>query len=179
MGGSVFMTYVAGHNFRIVDQRLAKPGASQAALAPLGAQTARRVLRHYASELNRAYFAAWEWVQIALGALLLIALLAGGRESPLVLAAAAAMLLIVLLFRFGLTPQITALGRLLDFPSDAIDPAQRSRFWDFHTAYRALEGVKWLLALGVMAKFAIGRRRSADAGDIHAIQKANHRHIDR
>ena len=180
IGGSFFMTVVATQNLRLVDRQLATPGASGKALEALGPQTGRRVLRHYASELNRSYFVAWEWAQVGIGGLFLITLLAGGRETPFTLGAAAAMLSIVLLFRFVLTPQITELGRMLDFqPPNSISP-ERSRFWSFHNAYTSLELVKWALGLGLMLKFAIARRRSADvADDIDAIEKAHYRHVDR
>jgi hypothetical protein len=55
------------------------------------------------------------------------------------------MLVVVILDRFLLTPEITRLGRLLDYPD--MPGADAGLFWKYHGIYSALELLK--LAMGV------------------------------
>jgi hypothetical protein len=180
LGGSVFMTVVATQNFRSVDRLLAEPApAARPHLTILG-ENARALLRHAVSEQNRYYFALWEWVQLALGAVLLLVLLLGSGGSKGAVGAALAMFSIVLVFRFFLTPQITDLGRAMDFQPAGLALEERSRFWDFHRAYSAMEIAKWCIGLLLLARFTITRRKSpAVPGDLDMVEKSYHRHINR
>ena len=58
------------------------------------------------------------------------------------------MLAIVLVMRFFLTPEITQLGRVIDFAAPGVPAADRTRFWTFHGAYSASELVK--IGLGIL-----------------------------
>src|SRR5882762_8209151 len=130
LAGCVFMDMVSTQNFRSVDHLLAAPPPqiAERMQAMGGHDPARAFLRYQASELNRAYFDNWERAQIVLGAVLMLGL--------------------VLLMHFYLTPEITRLGRAIDFVSPGTPSPDRTRFWTFHGAYSACELAK--LGLGTM-----------------------------
>ena len=80
----------------------------------LGPENARLLLRYLAGEENRLFFTSWELAQIALG-VLLTAILLLAIKSRLLAGMAGAMLIIVLFQHFRVTPEMIALGRLVDF----------------------------------------------------------------
>ena len=152
IGGCVFMDMVATQNFRSVDRLLASPPANvaQRVQAIGGHDAARAFLRYQASELNRQYFTAWENTQIVLGLLLIGTLVMAGHRDRVTLWLPSLMLAVTLLMHFVLTPQITRLGRAMDFAGTG-QPASSTQFWVFHGIYSALELIKlgWGIALGI------------------------------
>lgn len=149
------MWLVATQNFRTVDRILATPTEEAApVLRAMPPETPRPLLRHLASELNRFYFVAWALFQILLGIALLPLLFRSGLRTEAVLASV--MLTLVVLLFAGITPQIVALGRSLDFVPRNPAPPQMSTFWKLHAAYTGLDGVK--LLLGFVLAWRLGRR---------------------
>jgi hypothetical protein len=152
IGGCVFMDMVATQNFRSVDRLLASPPANvaQRVQAIGGHDPARAFLRYQASELNRQYFTAWENTQIVLGLLIIGTLWATGYRDRVTLWLPSLMLAVTLLMHFVLTPEITRLGRAMDF-APAGQPTSSTQFWVFHGIYSALELIKlgWGVALGI------------------------------
>jgi hypothetical protein len=178
LAGSLFMAMVATQNFRAVDRLLANPSPAAAQeIGRLGRESARALLRYQVSEQNRWYFQTWELMELALGLTLLLVLVFGSLETLFSLMLALAMLLIVVAQHFFLTPEIVALGRLIDFR-----PASQhvGRFWVMHGAYSGLEVLKWLVALLLGGKLVIGTPRFLrDPGrKINLVDKADYRHID-
>src|SRR4051812_39509793 len=147
LAGGLFMAYVATQNFRGVDRLLSSGNpAATLRLKPLGLQ-ARMILRYQASEMNRWLFDTWEIAQLVCGTVFFFVLLFGSRENKLALAGILLALGMVLLQHLVITPELIALGRLIDFvPADAPSP-DRQQFWVVHTAYSGIEVAKWLLAL--------------------------------
>lgn len=174
------MAFVATHSLRSVNTTIGNPGPFSPQIEALGRDAARALLRHQASELNRSSFAFSEWAQMAVGTLFLLTLLTRTRRSRFSIGVAVGMLLIVVFFRFFLTPHLTELGRTLESQAAAVNPDDRTRFWDFHNAYFALEILKWLLGFGLMIKLTLPSSRSSEIpDDINAIDKAHHRHVNR
>ncbi len=163
LAGCVFMDMVATQNFRSVDRLLAAPPAQIAErMQAMGGHDAARVfLRYQASELNRAYFDNWERAQIVLGVVLFLVLLFGSPPNRLMLLLTLLMLGIVLVMHFYLTPEITRLGRTIDFVSPGTPSLERSRFWTFHGAYSACELVKFGLVT-VLAVLLVRRKRRGE-----------------
>jgi hypothetical protein len=156
LAGSLIMFFVATQNFRTVDRILGNPGAEAA--GPLGAvpaATLRPLLRHWSSELNRLYFLAWGVAQIVLG--LGVVVLVRGERVQVTLAAA--MLVLVIGLLLFVTPQITEVGRALDFVSrNPLPPASApvmAKFWKLHAAYTGLDSLKVLL--GFVLAWKLGR----------------------
>jgi hypothetical protein len=153
LGGCLFMDTVATENFRSVDRMLAAPPAQmKARIQTLGGHDeARALLRYQASEQNRQYFSTWEGVQIGLGLLLILMLVVAGHRDRVTLWLPALMLGVALLTHFLLTPEITRLGRAMDFAPVGRPSGDSTRFWVFHGIYSALELIKlgWGVALGL------------------------------
>jgi len=159
------MAMVATQNFRSVDRLLAKPAAPAAQqVAKLGPGAARTLLRYQVSEQNRWYFETWGILEIAIGVVLLLVLVFGSTETNFTLLLALLMLLIAALQRFLLTPEIVALGRVIDFVPVAQPSPERSRFWMLHTAYTSMEVLKWGLGFFLTAKLLF-RRKNKKSGD--------------
>ena len=161
LAGCVFMDMVATQNFRSVDRLLAAPPPqiAERMQAMGGHDLARAFLRYQASELNRSYFDNWERAQIVLGAVLFLVF--GSPANRLMLLLTLLMLGLVLAMHFYLTPEITRLGRTIDFVAPGTPSPDRARFWTFHGAYSACELVKFGLGT-VLAVLLVRRRRRSE-----------------
>lgn len=158
LGLTLAMLFVATENFRGVDRLLEGPAKEAGALlGKLPAEGPRQLLRYLASELNRYFFDWYGIAQIWLAAILLLNLLFATNGNKLVLALAGALLALVVVERAILFPEITYLGRLMDFAPQGLDSPVRSRFWSFHRYFSALEVLKLILLLAVSAKMLIRR----------------------
>src|SRR6266853_4312662 len=94
IAGSLFMIMVATQNFRSVDRLLAAPGRAGAQVETMGHDAARAFLRYQVSEQNRWYFETWEKVQLALGAVLIVAAMSTQKTFRFLVALMLALLLI-------------------------------------------------------------------------------------
>ena len=169
LGLTLAMLFVATENFRGVDRLLEAPAKEAAALlGKLPEDSPRQLLRYLASELNRYFFDWYGIAQIWLAAILLLNLLFATNGNKLMLALAGILLLLVVVERAMLFPEITYLGRLMDFTPHDLDSPVRSRFWSFHRYFSGLEVVKILLILAISAKMLVRRevrRRAAGIED--------------
>ena len=166
---SVLTDCIAVQNFQSVNRFIADPGLSAIQdIHTLGPDKTRVLLRHLAGEQNRFFFEQWEWVQLALGTSLLLLLVFGGRPPKVAILLTLTMLLIVLCQRAGLTPQITRLGRILDYiPPETASP-KRTLFWSLHGIYSGVELAK--LALGFFIAGSLIVRRNPDPA--HFVREA-------
>jgi hypothetical protein len=176
------MAWVATQNFRQVDRLLERNDPAAATrLQPLGSD-ARTVLRYAASEQNRWFFRNWEIVQLVSGALFFFAMLFGSAEKKLFLGGLLLLLALVAVQRFMLTPEIIALGRMIDFVPPYQSSPERSRFWVLHTAYSGVEVCKWVLTLVLTGYLAwSGQRagRSRDARrELDGVDKSDYRRVN-
>jgi hypothetical protein len=150
LAASIFMDFAAIQNFRSVDRFLSAPGAlaAEQIKAVGGRAEARLFLRAGASETNRYLFEQWEYAQLIIGVILLAVFVYGHGDAPRVaIVLTILMLCIAAADRLLLTPEITRLGRLLDYASvPGGDPAL---FWRLHGIYSSLELVKLALGLGI------------------------------
>lgn len=180
--GSLFLVAVATRNFGAVDEMLSAPGPEAAKqIQKIGKEQARMLLRHQASLQNLGVFENWERAQLALGFLLLLALFFGVESRPSALVFTLIMSAAVVFQHWLLTPEIAALGGLIEFIPSTVSAIERTRFWNYHTAYSITELVKLglglLLALGLLKR----RRRSVRQLDseIDTVDHADHGHVDR
>jgi len=170
------MDMVATQNFRSVERLLAAPSPQLAerVKAMGGHDAARVLLRHQVAEQNRWYFETWEQVQIAMGVALLSMLLFGMARDGWLLGFTLMMLAIVLVAHFSLTPEITRLGRAIDFVPPGTSSDDRARFWIFHGAYSASELIK--LGIGVvLAVLLVRQRRGPQAASVNETVDAGER----
>lgn len=172
LGASTFMDFVAVQNFRSVDRLLGDNVDLRATdqIHKLGGREDARVfLRHFVGEQNRWFFVQWESIQIGLGLALALVILYGTSSNKLSLGICIAMLLIVLIDRLILTPEISRLGRSLDFlPYSSASP-DHGKFFALHGVYSGLELLKLALGLILTAKLLIRRKRDTK----HFARKGN------
>lgn len=159
IAGSICMSIVATQNFHTIDRLLAESTNEgfKGAVGKLGQPEGRDLLRYLSSELNRLYFWLWNIAQAVIG-LLVLWLIAGlpargARRIVLGMVAAVGVMLV------WLQPEVTSLGRSLDFvPRDPAPPGM-SRFWVLHGVYTSLELLK--LLAGVVAAWLLSRAQEA------------------
>jgi hypothetical protein len=159
IAGSLFMMVVATQNFRTVDRLLATPTnvTFTSQVDTLGHAAVRDLLRYLSSELNRLYFQVWNAAQLVLGLLTLWLVTGGPSSARRVRWGVGVMLGVVVLMTVWLQPEITSLGRSLDFvPRDPPPPAAE-RFWTLHGVYTVLELGK--LVVGIIVSLWIARER--------------------
>jgi hypothetical protein len=155
--GSLFMIFVATRNFGTVDRVLAAPPQeAEQMFQTLGPQNSRLLLRYLAGEENRLFFTSWELAQIALGALLTTVLLLASKNR-LLAGMTGAMVIIALFQHFRVTPEMTGLGRLIEFGGGS-GSAAYSQFARLHGLYGVLEVVKLVLLIVVAGILLFGRR---------------------
>ena len=158
--GTLILFTVAPSNFHTVDRilRESTDAVFRAEVASVGEPAARQMLRYLASELNRLFFGLWNIAQLVLAGGVLWSLWGvsdAGRARRMVWL----MLALVVLMLLWLTPQITTLGRRLDFmPRDPVPP-EMFRVRLLHAAYTAADLAK--LGLGLAAIVQLVRRSSA------------------
>ncbi|MCS7023427.1 MAG: hypothetical protein NZV14_01400 [Bryobacteraceae bacterium] len=150
------MFFVATQNFRGVDRLLAEPAREASkSFELLGRDSARMLLRYQVSELNRFYFDWFSMAQIAFAVLLALVLLFATNGNKLMLFLSLSLVLVAIFEKFMLVPEITFLGRAIDFvPAEVSTPA-RSRFWSFHSAYSVAEVIKLGLLLAIALKMLV------------------------
>ncbi len=154
LGASLFMTFVAVMNFRMVNEVLANPQPELAAyLKILGPDRMRLLFRHEAAEVNRALFNYWGLAQIGFSVFTFGLLLFATKEGKAVLGVGLALILVVCIMQFAITPGIIGYGRGLDFLPLDQELALRKRVGALHSTYSSLEVVKLLGLLGLMVVF--------------------------
>lgn len=189
LAGILFMMVVATFNFQVVNRVLeGPPKPARLQIDSLGKDGARMLLRYQASETNRALFDGWEWAQLGLGFLLAATLLFATNGNRLAMTLSLSMLALVAVMHWLLTPEITALGRVIDYVSPRLPSEHRESFWRYHRVYAALEIVKLLLGAGLALWLLMDsrdrttrsrrRRGSHRRQEIDGIDDADDRHVD-
>jgi hypothetical protein len=117
LAGTLFLGGVATENFFTIDRLLSSPrshASFQRDVAQMPPGEARILLRYLSSELNRLYFEVWGWIELGL-AISAVLLASVGCKQRRFKIGFTIMLAIAALMAFYLTPQITEVGRSLDF----------------------------------------------------------------
>lgn len=154
LGASLFMTFVAIMNFRMVNEVLANPQPELAAYIKIISPERMRLLyRHEAAEVNRALFLYWGYAQVGISIFLFGLLLFATKEGKAVLGTGLALILLVCVLQFAITPGIIGYGRGLDFLPPNQELALRKRVGTLHSTYSTLEVVKLLGMVGLMLVF--------------------------
>jgi hypothetical protein len=182
LAGGLFMAWVATQSFHEVDRLLSHTNPTATLhYQPLG-EDARPLMRFQASEFNRSLFHVWENVQLALGLALFVLMLFWSHENKFVLGGIVVLLLLTVAQRFVLSPEILALGRMLDFAAPDASQPERNQFWIAHTAYAAVEVTKWLLALLLTGRMVFSSKRSGRSRDsrhkLDRVDKGDHRTVN-
>ena len=141
--------------------------------------SARQLLRYLAGEENRGFFEVWELAQLVLGTALSASLLLG-VEKRLLAGLAGAMLALTLFQHLKITPELSWMGRSIDFLPAATESQARDQFWKLHGIYAGIEVAKMLLAVTIAGfLFPMRRRRLRQRVQIDPVDYANGRTINR
>jgi hypothetical protein len=148
--GTALMAVVATQNFYTVYRLLdARSNATFAAhIDKIGRDDVFNLLYYLSSELNRLYFQAWNFIQLAIG-ILTLWLVVKVPESTKPKWAIVAMLAIILFLTVLITPRMVSVGRALDFVPRVPQPEGLRTFGLLHATYTVFDGIE--LILGIMA----------------------------
>src|SRR5512133_3178010 len=114
LAGGLVMAWIARESLGAADRLWARRSpAATLRLKALGPD-ARSILRLQALEENRRLSGKWETAQIVFGTFFFLAMLFGSRENKFVLLGVLLLTALVLLQKFLITPELNALGRLVD-----------------------------------------------------------------
>ena len=180
---NIFIWIAASAGSWTVDTILASPDTPLSnVMKQWGYETVRKVMLHEAGEVTRFLFSGWGWVELIF-ALAVLGMLLSLKSGPVHLAAAALALLMTLAMHFLLTPQITGLGRVLDFiPANGM-LAERSRLASMAGIYKFCQSLVMLLSAGLLAVF-LRRTRSRrlpvkPVHQVDSVDNADDAHVNR
>ncbi len=178
MAGCVFMAFVSIENLRAPTLVMTAPlPPVDPMIKQLGWERMSALLRHAASEQTRHVSRLWLEAQLLLGAVLELCLLLATqkRVGPLVLCG---VMLVMALFQLRLAPELTYQGRETDFQPGSTTQSAMLRYLALQQIHFGVEIMK-LLAGGALASYLFVFRTSRRSRkDVHAIDHADHSHID-
>ncbi|MGH7411414.1 MAG: hypothetical protein ACREJ6_10220 [Candidatus Methylomirabilis sp.] len=161
IAGTLILGAVATQNFRMIDRLLSAPRSElSSAIAPIGQDQARIVLRHLSSELNRRYFIAWGFIQLVIGVVVVAGAL-GLRPMDRVGVTVAAALLTLVVALVVLNWSIVPLGRNLDFLPRTPAPPALARFSRLHLVYTSLDALKLIVCVWLLIRWSRRANRLA------------------
>lgn len=178
VAGALFMAAISLLSVRAPNIVLEVPHPAVAAMAKdLGPDNMVLLLRHAFSEQSRFLLRRWEQIQVLVAIVLSACLFLGTQRRVLPLMLSAVMLIMVL-FQYGVTGELAFRGRETDFPpgSNAIGPT--TRYLLLQQVYIGAEIMKFVAA-AILASFLFVFRTSRRRGkEVHAIDHADHSHVD-
>jgi len=124
---------------------------------PLGEASTRMAIRHTASETNRSLFWGYGVLQIAFGVILFLLVLKQSPRHTLDVGLAAEMLVLAVILTLVITPQVTSVGRSIDFLPRHPPPPIMPRFWMLHGLFTSLDGIKLLGGIGLLFRWIFRR----------------------
>ncbi len=158
--GSLAISRIASLNYAAPERVLEAPVPQIHVIAiGRGRPVARSLMRYMAAELSRAYYAEWEWTEMALGTGAMLALFIDRQKRALIVLAASATILVAFQ-HFWVTPEIVYLEQVRSFPPSGPPPAD-FRFDRMQMLYTSVEIAK-LLLIGALTATLVkmqGQRR--------------------
>lgn len=152
--GTLLIAFVATQNFHTVDRLLSAPTPEFSnAIAPLGHDQARVVLRYLVAELNRLYFSAWGLTQLVFGTAVIVTVI-GLRPLNRSMITVAATIFIIVIVSLLLSQSLLSLGRSLDFIPRTLVSQELARFRTLHLVYTALDLLKLTLCVWLLIRSA-------------------------
>ena len=157
--GTLFLWVIASQNFREVDKvlDLNHPEISKIVQSITYSET-RSLLRLLASELNRFYFKLWGGIQVFIGGViaLLLCIYRYGYTDRLGFILVIGMWSLSIILLFWITPELTILGRQLDFSPKNPSSEKFALFWNYHFIYVLTDFLKF--AIGLWSITRLSRR---------------------
>ena len=164
MGCCGLVDFLALEGHRIVTLVLDSPTADvRDILKKAGDAAVGPLLHHAASEQTRALLSAWEDAQLLIGLIMLVILILTDQRKILAIAMTAAMALLVLIQHFAVTPELSILGRSVDFQSESASFSVRAQAWTLTQIYGVLETIKLVIG-GVLASYFFAMESTVKRG---------------
>lgn len=175
LGGWIFCTLAVDAaallNLKMPERITANPAPdAEKLLQDYGPAQAQLLLRHFAAEGNRYFFARWERTEIVLGLVLIPFVLAATDRKPVPPIMAGMMLVLALFQYYAVTPELSYRGRQADFPPGDANIDTRARVWAMAEVYIGTE-VALVLIGGALAGYVASykSRRRLRAGEKPAL----------
>ena len=178
------MQWLYSDNRHSVERLFDHPNPSATLLLkPLGPQASRQVLNYQIAEQNRYYRETWETAQLILGCFFFFFMLFFTREDKVSLLLALLMVVGVAVQRFYMTPEVSSMGRVVDFVASDVYVPGRHRAAVVEKGYDVVELTKLGMGIVLAGWLIVGRGKRRSRSDVRQeldmINKANYRHIDR
>lgn len=184
LAGLLVVSYVTAFSSRTVNFVMENPPHEASRWVDiLGKDRTRTLLQHYDAEVNRSLLEAWGYADLVLCVFILITAVMIKSGKPAMIAAAL-LLVLCLASVFLLTPQVVAVGRLLDFRSHFPVPPERAQFASLNGMLLGVSFVRVLTA-AILAAVLMHRsqkprsRRVSRLDEIDPVNHPNYRHINR
>jgi hypothetical protein len=184
LAGLLVVTTVTAFSTRTVNAVMeVPPHEASRWIDILGKERTRSLLLHNTAELNRSILEYWGYADVVLCVFVLITAVMIKSGKP-VMTAAAVIAILGLASVFLLTPQVVAVGRLLDFRPDFPVAPERAQFASLNGMFNGINTIR-ILASAVMVGLLLRRsekprtRRSSRLEEIDPVNHPNHSHINR
>jgi len=184
LAGLLVVTLATTYNSRTVNVVMENPPHEASKWVDiLGKERTRTLLLHNTAEVNRSLLEFWGYADVVLCVFILITAVMIKSGKPMMIAAAL-LLLLCLASVFLLTPQVVAVGRLLDFRPNLPVPPERAQFASLNGMFTGVSVIRILTAV-TMAGLLIHRsdrprsRRSSRVDQVDPVNYTDHSHIDR
>ncbi len=164
IGCCVLVDFLALEGHRIITRLLDNPTpdvkdiltkAENLAIGPL--------MHHAASERARSLLNAWENAQLVLGLAMLAILILTDQRKILAILMSAAMAFLVLIQHFFVTPDLSILGRSIDFLAESASFSVTVANLTLTQIYGALETLKLVIG-GVLASYFFAMESTVKRG---------------
>ena len=182
LAAGISVAWLEREDYQTIQDVLSQPDPAVAQkLKALGAHEAYLLMGQLAAQRQERAVETWEDVQLVLGLVFFFFLLLGSSEGKLPLALALVLVAMAVLERFELTPEVLSLARTAGLGGGGASSGEQMRRTMLNSAHLGFEIAKWIVQAALAAVLVLPHsRRSGDAGDqIHAIDKANYRHVNR
>ena len=184
LAGLMVVSFITSTSFRSVNAAMENPPHEASKWVEiLGKDRIRTLLLHNTAEVNRNVLEIWGYADIVLCVFIFITAVMIKSGKPAIIASAL-LLILGLASVYLLTPQVVAVGRLLDFRPSFPVPPEMAQFASLNGMFTGLGVIRGLTALA-MAGILIHRtsktrsRRSSRIDEIDAVDNTNNRHINR
>ncbi len=165
LAGTIVVAVIAIENTSSADRILRAPAPEVRKLVlATSSERVHLLLRHQGWEQNRLFLSAWGFAQLAIGAALAGLFLLSKRVNRIAVWVCGAMVVLGGFGQFVILPELTYIGRALDFVQGW--SGDRARYYVLQLVFGGIEALKFALASGLaLYLFVYHTRRGFRQGD--------------
>jgi hypothetical protein len=178
LGGSLLFAWISSSGMSTAGTAINTLGPKgQQAIGVVGQESARQLSRFVVSEVMREFSYAW-------GIILFVAVTFSTNGNKVLMLLAGAMLALTLVLHLSASPNISALGRVIDFARAHEFERERRALAAFSSAYVLVEFVKVGLGIAIGAILTLtsgmaSKRRRRVVHKLDEIDNANYGRVNR